>query len=243
MTTDEQPRIKITYATLRADNEDLHRGFEDAVGRVRASLGGHYRNHIDGSWRDGDGTFEVRSPIDRDLLLGSSQGHERAMSTTPSRPPEPLSRPGPRPRGANGSRMIRRAAELHQRPAHGRRPSIMSFEVGKNRINCSARSRSRRTSCATTANTMEENGGYDVEMGNLGDWAVHTRSILRPHGVFAVVSPFNFPMALSAGPTSAALIAGNTVVLKPSTPRAVVGGEAPWRRISTPASRRARSIS
>ena len=31
MTTDEKPRIKITYATLRADNEDLHTGFEDAV--------------------------------------------------------------------------------------------------------------------------------------------------------------------------------------------------------------------
>ena len=49
-------------------------------------------------------------------------------------------------------------------------------------------------------------------MGNLGDTAVHTRSILRPHGVFAVISPFNFPMALAAGPTGAALMAGNTVV-------------------------------
>jgi 1-pyrroline-5-carboxylate dehydrogenase len=35
--------------------------------------------------------------------------------------------------------------------------------------------------------------------------------------VFAVVSPFNFPMALAAGPTSAAMMAGNTAVLKPST--------------------------
>ena len=40
-------------------------------------------------------------------------------------------------------------------------------------------------------------------MDNLGDPAVHTRSILRPHGVFAVISPFNFPMALAAGPSSA----------------------------------------
>ena len=59
--------------------------------------------------------------------------------------------------------------------------------------------------------------GYDHPMDNLGDSAVHTRSILRPHGVFAVVSPFNFPMALAAGPTSAALMAGNTVVFKPSS--------------------------
>jgi 1-pyrroline-5-carboxylate dehydrogenase len=35
--------------------------------------------------------------------------------------------------------------------------------------------------------------------------------------VFAVISPFNFPMALAAGPTGAALLGGNTVVFKPST--------------------------
>src|SRR6185295_8250818 len=51
----------------------------------------------------------------------------------------------------------------------------------------------------------------------LGDAAVHTRSVLRPHGVFGVISPFNFPMALAAGPSGAALMAGNTVVFKPAS--------------------------
>jgi 1-pyrroline-5-carboxylate dehydrogenase len=41
-------------------------------------------------------------------------------------------------------------------------------------------------------------------------------SVLRPYGVWAVISPFNFPMALAAGPAGAALAAGNTVILKPS---------------------------
>ena len=71
MTTDEKPRIKITYATLRADNEELHTGFEAAVERVRASLGGYHRNVIDGQEVDGEGTFEVRSPIDTDIVLGT----------------------------------------------------------------------------------------------------------------------------------------------------------------------------
>ena len=39
--------------------------------------------------------------------------------------------------------------------------------------------------------------------------------MLRPYGVWAVISPFNFPMALAAGPSAAALVAGNTVVFKP----------------------------
>ena len=42
-------------------------------------------------------------------------------------------------------------------------------------------------------------------------------SVLKPYGVWLVVSPFNFPFALTGGPTGAALVAGNTVVIKPAT--------------------------
>ena len=71
MTTDSKPRIKITYATLSADNEELHAGFEAGLTAARASFGGTHRNFVDGAWRDGDGTFETRSPIDRDTVLGT----------------------------------------------------------------------------------------------------------------------------------------------------------------------------
>src|SRR5436309_6180025 len=42
-------------------------------------------------------------------------------------------------------------------------------------------------------------------------------SLLRPYGVWAVISPFNFPLALAAGPAGGALVAGNTIVLKPAS--------------------------
>jgi 1-pyrroline-5-carboxylate dehydrogenase len=42
-----------------------------------------------------------------------------------------------------------------------------------------------------------------------------------PLGVGAVIPPWNFPLAIMAGMTSAALVTGNTVVLKPSS-------DAPW---------------
>jgi len=38
----------------------------------------------------------------------------------------------------------------------------------------------------------------------------------HPHGVMAVIGPFNFPLSLSHGHIVPALLAGNTVVLKPS---------------------------
>jgi 1-pyrroline-5-carboxylate dehydrogenase len=71
MTSEAKPRIKITYATLSASNEELHAGFEEAARQVRGELGAYHRNYIDGAWRDGIGTFEARSPIDTDILLGT----------------------------------------------------------------------------------------------------------------------------------------------------------------------------
>jgi 1-pyrroline-5-carboxylate dehydrogenase len=46
-------------------------------------------------------------------------------------------------------------------------------------------------------------------------------SVLRPYGVWLVISPFNFPCALTGGPVGAALVSGNTVVMKPAT-------DTPW---------------
>ena len=37
-----------------------------------------------------------------------------------------------------------------------------------------------------------------------------------PRGIVAVISPWNFPLAIPCGMTSAALAAGNAVVLKPA---------------------------
>ena len=45
----------------------------------------------------------------------------------------------------------------------------------------------------------------------------------EPCGVCAVLAPFNFPVAILAGMTGAALATGNTVVMKPSSAAAVVG--------------------
>src|SRR5690606_30955793 len=50
-----------------------------------------------------------------------------------------------------------------------------------------------------------------------------TVDILRPLGVFAVIAPFNFPLALSTSMVCGALIAGNTVVYKPSEMAGLTG--------------------
>src|SRR5262245_192706 len=213
MTTDSAPRIKITYATLSADNEGLHAGFEAAVAEAKTQLGWHYKNYIDGEWRDGAERFEARSPIDRDLVVGTFATATTAdvdAAVAAARAAQPAWAAVP---WQERLAIVRRAAEYisdHLMPY----AADMAFEVGKNRIEALGEVEESADLIRYYSQTMEDNGGYDHEMGNLGDATVHTRSILRPHGVFAVISPFNFPMALAAGPTSAALLAGNTVVFK-----------------------------
>ncbi|MFM7075557.1 MAG: proline dehydrogenase family protein [Planctomycetaceae bacterium] len=46
---------------------------------------------------------------------------------------------------------------------------------------------------------------------------------LRPRGVCAVIAPWNFPLAILAGMTTAALVTGNTVVMKPAEQSSLTG--------------------
>ncbi|HEX5131741.1 MAG TPA: L-glutamate gamma-semialdehyde dehydrogenase [Candidatus Krumholzibacteria bacterium] len=46
-----------------------------------------------------------------------------------------------------------------------------------------------------------------------------------PLGVGAVIPPWNFPMAIMAGMTSAAIVAGNTVVMKPSSDSPIIAAK------------------
>ena len=212
-----KPRIKITYATLRNDNEELHGLYEAGVQESRAGLGGHHRNYLGGRWVDGSaGVFEARSPIDRELLIGTFAKGDRSdvqQAIAAARAAAPAWRHTP---WEERLAIIRRAAELisERQMKYG---ADMAFECGKNRLEALGEVEEAADLLRYYAQTAEDNSYYDHPMDNLGDSAVRTRSILRPHGVFAVISPFNFPMALSAGPTSAALLAGNTVVFKPAS--------------------------
>ena len=66
-------------------------------------------------------------------------------------------------------------------------------------------------------------------MGRIKDWTADAgtgrtgRCRYRPHGVMSVIGPFNFPAHLPNGQFVPALLAGNTVVFKPSELAPAVG--------------------
>src|SRR3970040_2751389 len=70
---------------------------------------------------------------------------------------------------------------------------------------------------------MEKHNGFEKPLRNdpLKGYTATNLSILRPYGVWVVISPFNFPVALAGGPSGAALVAGHAVVFKPPS-------DTPW---------------
>jgi 1-pyrroline-5-carboxylate dehydrogenase len=224
MTAEPQakPRIKITYATLRADNEELHALYDAGLERAKRRLGQEHRNWIGGRERDGDGTFELRSPIDRDWLVGTfAKGTAKDVqdAVDAARKAQPAW-------FALGwekrLEILGKAAELisERQMEYG---GLMAIEVGKNRLEALGEGEEAADLIRYYSKTARDNRFYEHPMDDLGDSAVHTKSILRPFGVFAVIAPFNFPMALSCGPSAAAMMAGNTVVFKPASQGAMSG--------------------
>jgi len=73
---------------------------------------------------------------------------------------------------------------------------------------------------------------YASEMEKLDGWQTTTRFpgednrfAYAPRGVAVVISPWNFPLAILAGMSAAALVAGNTVVMKPALPALLIARE------------------
>lgn len=97
-----------------------------------------------------------------------------------------------------------------------------------------------RTEVATMANKVDISvQAYGARTGETAAKVADGNAVLRhrPHGVFAVFGPYNFPGHLPNGHIVPALIAGNTVVFKPSeyAPRTAVKTVQLWEKAGLPA--------
>jgi 1-pyrroline-5-carboxylate dehydrogenase len=208
-------KLKITYATLSDSNEEIHSGYEAGLTEARTLLGGSYGNFVNGAWTTGGATFEKHTPIDGSLVGTFAKGDrttaKAAIAAAKAAYPAWSARSW-KERVA----LIRAAAELIS-DRQFVYSALLSIEVGKNRLEALGDVEETADFFRIYASEVERNDGYTHVMGNLGDAKVQTKTILKPYGVWAVISPFNFPFALMGGPVGGAMVAGNTVVLKPSS--------------------------
>ena len=210
--------FKLTYATMFNPPEALHTGFDKAVAALKANLGKEYGMIINGRDVFSDDKFEDHSPVNTNWVLARMQKGNAAhanMAIAAARKAFPGWSHTP---WQERVRLVRKAASILEKRIF-ELGAAMAMEVGKNRMESLGDVQETADLMYFSAQMMEENKGFVKQMGKdplIGFDATNV-SVLRPYGVWLVISPFNFPFALTGGPTGAALVAGNTVVIKPAT--------------------------
>ena len=173
-------------------------------------------------WRED--RYEEPSPIDKEIVIGrfsqaTPEDVEDAVAAAKAFQLE-WDRMGWQER----VRILRKAADIMEERLFDL-AALMAYEVGKSRLEALGDVQETAELIRWNCDEVEKHEGFRVPMSGLGA-AGDYYDVLRPHGVWAVISPFNFPMALSGGPSSGALVAGNAVVLKPSNQGALLGLQA-----------------
>jgi 1-pyrroline-5-carboxylate dehydrogenase len=213
--------FKLTYSTMFNPPASLHEQFEAALDNVRATLGATHPNFIDGADRAAEVTRELRTPIDRNVVLGrfadataaeANQAMAAAKKAFPAWKRTPV---------AERTRILRRAAQLIEERVYEIGAAV-ALEVGKNRMESLGEVQETADFFTVYCDDFErQNFDHALPDDPLPDYRSHNRSVMKPYGVWVVITPFNFPFALAGGPVAAALVTGNTVVLKGAT-------DTPW---------------
>ena len=214
--------FKLTYATMFSPPPELHTHFEDALQNIKSKLGREHAMLINGKEVLSEKKFEDRFPADNRVLLGVFQsGNEQhardALAAARQAFPGWSHTPW-----QERVRLLRRVASLIDERLF-EISAIVSLEVGKNRMEALGDVAEASDLIRYACDQMEINQGYIKLMGRdpIPEYQITNTSVLRPYGVWLVISPFNFPSSLTGGPLGAALAAGNTVVFKPAT-------DTPW---------------
>ncbi|HEY6634952.1 MAG TPA: aldehyde dehydrogenase family protein, partial [Acidimicrobiia bacterium] len=130
---DRHMALRITYATMSADNDEMNEAYEKAVADARGRLGASHGVMVDGEARTDREVFEERSPIDRDIVVGryaqaTTADVDDAIAAAAAFQPE-WERLGWEARRD----IMLRAADIMESQVFDL-GALLTFEVGKNRL-------------------------------------------------------------------------------------------------------------
>lgn len=220
----EQPReieSGRTYVTISSDSASKER-YNHAVDEVRESLGKSYpmfigRDEVTSS----SGEFEVRSPVDTRILVGKFQ---KATSEDIRNAIDAAWRANSDWKDvdyAKRSRIFRKAAGIIEERVF-ELAACEYFEIGKGRAEALAEVYEIVDWLHYYCDQIEKEKGF-VKIMHSPVPSERCVSVLKPHGTWCCIAPFNFPFALSNNMCAAALLMGNTVVYKPTSAAPLTG--------------------
>ncbi len=189
------------------------RTMEAALERVRAEFGREYQLRIDGQWTaTGDKLVSV-NPSNPKEVVGI---HHKATRELANRAIENAWEFFPewsRTPAADRIRMLLEAARILRRRKY-EFDAWLVLEAGKTWPEAEADVSEAIDFCEYYAREAQRLAGPHPVVQLPGE---RDEMIYIPLGVGVVIPPWNFPLAILVGMTAAALVTGNTVVLKPSS--------------------------
>jgi 1-pyrroline-5-carboxylate dehydrogenase len=190
-----------------------HRAFEDALARVRSRFGEEHPLVIGGEEIWLEDTFTSVNPAHPDEVVGVFARADARLAQFAVDTAYKAFDAWKRTPAERRAQYLFDAADLIRERKH-EFSAWMVYEVGKSWIEADA----------DTAEAIDFLEYYGRQMIRL-DRGVYVQNTpgerdeqrYIPLGVGAVIPPWNFPMAIMAGMSSASIVAGNTIVLKPAT--------------------------
>ncbi|MEW6044525.1 MAG: aldehyde dehydrogenase family protein [Thermoproteota archaeon] len=206
-----------TWARAVQNNttDEFHKKFDQALELLKKELGKTYPLVIGGKEIQSDKLFEVKSPSDTRIVLAkfplaTKEQTEQAISSAKESFPEWSATHYQHRVG-----LFREVANQYSAQKFTL-AAIVSMENGKNRLEAMGEIDETVDFLRFYADQLESNQGF-VKPTKSANPNERTQSVLKPYGVWGIISPFNFPSAIAIGMSSGALITANTVVLKPAS--------------------------
>lgn len=212
----EKEDFKVTYTTTDPAGLDaFHQSYDEAVEKVRSQLGRSYPMFIGGKRISSFEEFKNISPTDTGITVGYFQRGTGEVLVESVETAHKAFKSWRDMDQRERVKIMRRSAELISERKY-ELAAIMSIEAGKSRFESMGDVEESADLIRYYCKQMEDAEGFVRFMGRLSP-NEETKSVLKPYGVWMVISPFNFPLALAAGMSAGVLVAGNTAVYKPSS--------------------------
>ncbi|MBD0860386.1 aldehyde dehydrogenase family protein [Gordonia sp. zg691] len=171
-------------------------------------------NHLGGRWSAGEGPdFTSTSPHDPDQVVAAGRSASTAQVDAALRSASARRRSWRRTPIHERATHLLRAADILDGEAAGWAPT-MARESGKPVGECRGELARAAQILRYHAHQADAPAGTQFASPRAGERILVDH---RPLGVVAVISPFNFPIAIPAWKIAPALVYGNTVVWKPPT--------------------------
>jgi len=207
--------FKLTYSTMFDPPPQLHTRFDAAVERALAALGASHSLYVSGEDRRATQAAPKNNPADQEQVLGHF-GLATAGDVDAALRAAHESFPGwRRTPGARRTELLRRVGQLIEERVFDI-AAALTLEVGKNRMEALGEAQESADFFYKYCDDFEQSDGFERALPNdpVTGFVSRNLSVMKPYGAWVVITPFNFPLALAAGPVAAALVTGNTVVLK-----------------------------